>query len=304
MVGAPTSPGTRQLASFDFVTVDVFTDRRFGGNPLAVFLDGQGLTDAEMLALSGEMNLSETTFVLPPADPANTARVRIFDRTHEMAFAGHPMVGTGWVLARAGWGDSKSLRFEVPAGVVEVSVDLEANEARIKAPRPLSIGEQLDTDLIAACVGLEAGDVLTNRHAPLVASLGTAFVLVELAPETVSRLQPDLSAFRRAVARYPDLADRLNIYAYARVGDGLHCRMFAPLSDTFEDPATGSAATTLAALTLSLSGQDQGAWDIRQGAEMGRPSVLRTTAWKAEDGYRASVAGGVIPLFTGRFDRP
>jgi len=292
------------MAGFDFVTVDVFTDRQFGGNPLAVFLDGRGLSDAEMLALSGEMNLSETTFVLPPQDPANTARVRIFDRTHEMAFAGHPMVGTGWVLARAGWGDGKSLRFEVPAGIVEVSVDLEANEARIKAPRALTVGEQLDPSLIAACIGLQSDEILTDRHGPLVASLGTAFVLVEIAPETVSRLQPDLSAFRQAVASYPDMASRLNIYAYARVDEGLHCRMFAPLSDTFEDPATGSAATTLAALSLSLSGEDKGAWDIRQGAEMGRPSLLKTTAWKADDGYRASVAGGVVPMFSGRFERP
>lgn len=85
-----------------FVTLDVFTDRRFGGNPLAVFPDARGITDAEMQALAAEFNLSETTFVLPPADPANTARVRIFNRVAEMPFAGHPSVGTAWVLAQAG----------------------------------------------------------------------------------------------------------------------------------------------------------------------------------------------------------
>ena len=292
------------MAGFDFVTVDVFTDRQFGGNPLAVFLDGRGLSDIEMLALAGEMNLSETTFVLPPEDPANTARVRIFDRTHEMAFAGHPMVGTGWVLARAGRGDGKALRFEVPAGIVEVEVDLEANEACIKAPRPLSLGESLDPVLIGACLGLAAEDILLERHGPIVASLGTAFVLVEMTASAVKRLQPDLAAFRQVAARYPEQENRINIYAYARTPDGLHCRMFAPLSDTFEDPATGSAATTLAAFTLSLSGEANGAWDITQGVEMGRPSQLKTTAWKAEDGYRASVAGGVVPMFSGRFERP
>ena len=83
------------MPRYTFVTVDVFTDRSFGGNPLAVFPDARGLGDADMQALAAEFNLSETTFVLPPADRANTARVRIFNRRHEMPFAGHPNVGTG-----------------------------------------------------------------------------------------------------------------------------------------------------------------------------------------------------------------
>ncbi|WP_304190927.1 PhzF family phenazine biosynthesis protein, partial [Phenylobacterium aquaticum] len=90
------------MPTYAFVTVDVFTDTRFGGNQLAVFPDARGLSDAQMQALAAEFNLSETTFVLPPEDPAHTARVRIFNRTAEMPFAGHPNVGTGWVLAQAG----------------------------------------------------------------------------------------------------------------------------------------------------------------------------------------------------------
>src|SRR5258708_18671243 len=90
------------MPRFTFVTVAVFTDRRFGGNPLAVFPDAAGMSDSDMQALAAEFNLSETTFVLPPADPANTARVRIFNRKTEMPFAGHPNVGTGWVLAGLG----------------------------------------------------------------------------------------------------------------------------------------------------------------------------------------------------------
>src|SRR6188474_3141882 len=100
------------MRTFAFVTVDVFTDRRFGGNPLAVFPDARGLSDAEMQSITAEFNLSETTFVLPPADPANTARVRIFNRVHEMAFAGHPNVGTGYVLAQQGREKNGVLRFE------------------------------------------------------------------------------------------------------------------------------------------------------------------------------------------------
>ena len=108
------------MPSFSFVTVDVFTDRRFGGNPLAVFPDARGLSDADMQALAAEFNLSETTFVLPPADPANTARVRIFNRRAEMPFAGHPNVGTGWVLAKQGRATNGTLRFEEIAGLVEI----------------------------------------------------------------------------------------------------------------------------------------------------------------------------------------
>src|ERR671921_52951 len=108
------------MRSFSFVTVDVFTDRRFGGNPLAVFPDAQGLSDGEMQSLAAEFNLSETTFVLPPADPANSARVRIFNRTAEMPFAGHPNVGTAYVLARLGLVAGDALRFEELAGTVVV----------------------------------------------------------------------------------------------------------------------------------------------------------------------------------------
>ena len=100
------------MRTFSFVTVDVFTDRRFGGNPLAVFPDAHGMTDDEMQSLAAEFNLSETTFVLPPADAANTARVRIFNRRSEMPFAGHPNVGTGFVLAGLGSGRAGVLTFE------------------------------------------------------------------------------------------------------------------------------------------------------------------------------------------------
>src|SRR6185437_13098639 len=100
------------MRRYDFVTVDVFTEHRFGGNPLAVFPDARGLSDAEMQALAAEFNLSETTFVLPAEDAANTARVRIFNRRAEMPFAGHPNVGTGWVLAQHGHAKNGLLRFE------------------------------------------------------------------------------------------------------------------------------------------------------------------------------------------------
>src|SRR5689334_23690782 len=128
------------MARFSFITVDVFTDRRFGGNPLAVFPDARGLSDADMQALASEFNLSETTFVLPPSDKANTARVRIFNRRHEMPFAGHPNVGTGWVLARQGRAKNGMLRFEELAGLVEIEAGADA--ITIAAPQPLSLGPE------------------------------------------------------------------------------------------------------------------------------------------------------------------
>src|SRR6185295_11619144 len=125
------------MPTYAFVTVDVFTDRRFGGNPLAVFADARGMSDGDMQALAAEFNLSETTFVLPPADPANSARVRIFNRKSEMPFAGHPNVGTGWVLAKRGRATDGRLRFEGIAGLVDVAVDGET--ITIDAPQPLQV---------------------------------------------------------------------------------------------------------------------------------------------------------------------
>lgn len=291
------------MPSYPFETVDVFTDRRFGGNQLAVFTDARGLSDAQMQALAAEMNYSETTFVLPPDDPANTARVRIFHRTAEMPFAGHPNVGTACVLAAHGRDSDGLLLFEELAGLVEVRVARHADGlvtgATIAAPQALSLGIQLPADAIAACVGLDARDVLTGRHPPQQASLGVKFVLVEVAPEALARATPDIAAYRRLADANPALEGRLSIFFYAWVGGNVRARMFAPLAGTWEDPATGSASATLAALTLSLSGEDSLAFEIAQGVEMGRPSLLHVTARRAGGEIRATVGGGCVPVLRG-----
>jgi trans-2,3-dihydro-3-hydroxyanthranilate isomerase len=291
------------MKSYEFVTVDVFTDRRFGGNPLAVFPDAQGLSDAEMQSLATEFNLSETTFVLPPADPANTARVRIFNRSAEMPFAGHPNVGTGWVLAGRGRAKDGVLRFEEIAGLVEIKV--EPDGVTIAAPQPLSLGAEMPADLLAGCVGLEAREVVTSSHRPVMASVGNSFVVAEVTPDALTRATPDLARFRDAVTVFPALGPRrLPLYLYAQdektaASTRLRARMFSPLSGTVEDAATGSAATPLAALLLSLGTQQMHRYDITQGVEMGRPSLLRASAHRATDGIRASVGGGCVPVFRG-----
>ena len=296
------------MRTFAFVTVDVFTDRRFGGNPLAVFPDAQGLSDGEMQSLAAEFNLSETTFVLPPSDPANTARVRIFNRTSEMPFAGHPNVGTGWVLNRLGRARDGVLRFEEIAGLVDVLVAGDGS-VTIAAPQPLSLGAEMPVDLLASCIGVAPGDVVVSAHRPVVASVGNSFVLAELAPAALTHAAPDLTRFKAAVEVFTALGPRrLPLYLYAHDGQAtgqagdttrLRARMFSPLSGTIEDAATGSAATPLAALLLSLSGKNDARYDIVQGVEMGRPSLLACTARRASVGIRASVGGGCVPVLKG-----
>jgi trans-2,3-dihydro-3-hydroxyanthranilate isomerase len=288
---------------FPYETVDVFTDRPFGGNPLAVFTDARGLSDAQMQALAAEMNYSETTFVLAPDDPANDARVRIFHRTAEMPFAGHPNVGTACVLARHGRDRDGVLRFEQKAGLVEIAVERDAagavTGAIIAAPQALSLGIDLPVAEIAACAGLSANDIVTAAHKPVHASVGVKFVLTQVKPEALAGATPDLTVFRELVRQHGELAGRLSLFLYARDGDMIRARMFAPLAGTWEDPATGSASAALGALLLSLDGDDKAALTITQGVEMGRPSLLKVSSWRAEDGFHSRVGGTCIPMFRG-----
>lgn len=286
---------------YPFVTVDVFTQARFGGNPLAVFTDATGLSDAQMQSLAAEMNLSETTFVLPPADPAHTARVRIFNRTAEMPFAGHPSVGTGYVLAQRGAGGVLTL--EVPAGVVEVNVDRDAQGAPIgaviAAPQPLSLGAEFDVDAIAACAGIDPAAVVVSEHRPVEASVGVGFVIAQVTEAALAKASPNLAAFRAAADKYADGAERLSLHLYSREQGRIRARMFAPLSGTWEDAATGSANAALAALLLSLTADQAGKYEVSQGTEMGRPSRLKLTARRQDGEIRSTVGGGCVPVFRG-----
>ncbi|MBY0520248.1 MAG: PhzF family phenazine biosynthesis protein [Sphingomonas sp.] len=293
------------MGGFSFETVDVFTDRRFGGNPLAVFTDARGLDPAMMQAIAAEMNLSETAFVLPPENAVNDARVRIFNRSAEMPFAAHPSIGAACVLARQREHRGDRLRLEVPAGVVEAVLEREGGlvtGAAIAAPQPLTTGETIEPAAIAGCIGLPTDAVLTDRHLPIEISVGVGFVAAELRPDMMVAAVPDIARFRSVRAAMTGDGDRLSLIVYARAGDQLHARMFAPLAGTPEDPATGSANAALAALMLSLDGGDSARFTSRQGIEMGRPSTLRLTAARTSVGITATVAGGCVPMFTGSFD--
>jgi trans-2,3-dihydro-3-hydroxyanthranilate isomerase len=290
------------MPSYRFRTVDVFTTRRFGGNPLAVFPDARGISDHDMQLLASEFNLSETTFVLPPDNPENTAKVRIFNRTHEMPFAGHPMVGTAYVLAEAADEFVETLRFEVPAGIVTVRLDRKdgtLHGATINAPRSLSLGPQIACEWIAACVGLTSADVLISSHLPTEASVGNTYVIAEVTEAALHKAAPETAAFHKLLEAHPALNGRFSLYLYARADSEIHARMFAPLAGTPEDPATGSAATPLAALLLSISGRDSDAFLIHQGTKMGRPSLLHTAAYRTSNGIHASVGGSCVPVLEG-----
>ena len=296
--------GSTDMRRYSFVTVDVFTNQRFGGNPLAVFPDARGMSDAEMQSLAAEFNLSETTFVLPPDDSANTARVRIFTRTTEMPFAGHPNVGTGYVLAQQGRDKNGKLLFEELAGLVEVQIERDGSGApvgaTIAAPQPLSLGVELPVEEIAACAGLTASEVIVAAHRPVQASLGNPFVIAEVEAAALKRAAPDIAAFRKSVTRESALKGRLGLYLYAHEGEGrVQARMFAPLGGTFEDPATGSAAGPLGALLLSLSSDAEKRLDIHQGVVMGRPSLLQVVARSGADGISATIAGQCVPVLRG-----
>jgi trans-2,3-dihydro-3-hydroxyanthranilate isomerase len=295
---------------FEYVTVNVFTGTRFAGNPLAVFPDARGLTDAQMQALAAEFNLSETSFVLPPDNPQHHARVRIFTPRRELPFAGHPNVGTGYVLASRMVNPPEHLVFEELAGLVRVHLlrgaDRAITGARISAPRALSIDIAIPTELVAACASLQPTDILTTAHSPLVASVGTPFVLAEVASvAALSRASPDIGAFRAAVTELPEIAERFALMLYARRdGDAtrLRARMFAPLAGIMEDPATGSACAALAALLTSLAPGENADlhYEIEQGVEIGRPSQIIAGAHKTAEGpVLATVAGSCVPVMRG-----
>lgn len=293
------------MTSYAFQTVDVFTERRFGGNPLAVFTDARGLSTAEMQALAFELNLSETTFILPPENDENSARVRIFNRTAEMAFAGHPSIGTAFVMARSGLAQGDQLRLEAPAGVIAVALEREQGDVvggRITAPQPLSTGADIPAAVVAACVGFDAEAVVTTTHAPIFASVGVWFALAEVGADALARCAPDVAAFRRAIGAGHVREGRLSLFVYAREGGDVRARMFAPVSGTWEDAATGSASATLAALLLRCSTANENAFTIRQGEEMGRPSLLRVGATRQGGDIRATVAGRCVKVLRGEAD--
>lgn len=302
------------MDSIAYVTVDVFASERFSGNQLAVIPDARGLSDAQMQHIAAEFRYSEVTFVLPPEDPANTAKVRIFTPTMEIPFAGHPNVGTAFVLGRQsdifGKPVGNVLRFEEKAGLVEAALIRDDGRhmigAGIFAPQPLSLGPQVDSEIIASCASIEARAIRTETHAPVIASVGLPFAVAEVADlETLARTCPNTAAFAEAGRRYSPDDDQFALFLYTRLPQNtwhLRARMFAPLDNVIEDPATGSASGALSALLVSLLPDSDLDMDIviEQGVEMGRRSMIELNVRKSEGLVRSvRIAGRCISVMQG-----
>ena len=297
-----------------YITVDVFTDRAFGGNPLAVVLDAGGLSTAQMQAIAIEFNYSETTFVLPPRDRAHDAEVRIFTVTAEIPFAGHPNVGTAFVLATLAKEPKPRLLFEEKAGLVPVEILRERERvvgAELTAPQPLSRLTQVSAAQAAGCISLTAADIRTDRHAPQIVSVGMPFLVAELhSREALRRARPDAAAFERLLPCDGAFA----IYFYTRDVPSaeapceLQARMFHPGSSGLtEDPATGSATVAAAALLADLDPMRDGELKLRigQGFDMGRPSLLLTRVRKRNGEIVSSHVGGqCVQMMEGSFRLP
>ena len=294
----------------DFVTVDVFTDRQFGGNPLAVVPDARGLTSVQMQTIATEFNLAETTFVLPPKDATHTAQVRIFTPRAEMPFAGHPNVGTAFVLARATASAARpavadTMMFEEKAGIVPI-VLLKAGPrvtgARLAAPQRFSIGKEIPPEIVAAACAISANDIDTRAHRPCIASCGTPFVFAELKSRAaLAAARPRVEIF----AEHLPVTKATGVHLYvqaATAGSDIETRMFAPLHGIPEDPATGSANVALIGFLAKLRPELDSTLTrtISQGVDMGRPSLMQALAEKRFGAVVATYIGGTcVPVMSG-----
>jgi len=284
---------------YKYITCDVFTDTRFGGNPLAVLPHAEGLSDRQMQQIAREFNFSESTFVFP-SPAGHTRSVRIFTPAREVPFAGHPNVGTAFVLAGAGeFGaidGSLRVTFEEKAGVVPVTIHA-ANgtitNCELTAPQALSLGKTISVRLLASAVSLAVEDIVTETHSPQVASVGLPFVMAELRDRSaLERARASLAGFDAILA--DEVRPSIYLYAKSRDEFDLRARMFAPLSGVAEDPATGSAGCAIAGLLAHFDAKRSATYGYRiaQGVEMGRPSILAARAEKANGTVTATGVGG------------
>jgi trans-2,3-dihydro-3-hydroxyanthranilate isomerase len=285
----------------NFVTVDVFTDQQFGGNPLAVVLNSHGLTTEQMQSIAAEFNIAETTFVLPPKSPHHTAEVQIFTPRAELPFAGHPNIGTAFVLATLGnpYGSiiSDPLVFEEKAGLVKLDLIRNGTSiigARLAAPQPLVRSEDIAPDVVATACSIGVSDIETANHPPCIGSSGVPFVFAELkSRSSLTAARPKSEIISKHLGA--DRATGILLYTHNKGDDvDIQARMFAPLYGIPEDPATGSANVTLAGLLVSLRGERDLTLQLRiaQGVDMGRPSLLEATAEKRNGQIAGMWIGG------------
>ncbi len=279
------------MGRLTYEIVDVFTDRPFAGNPLAVVLGAEGLSSAAMQAIAAEFHLSETAFVLPPGAGA-TYRVRIFTPARELPFAGHPSVGTAVTLARLGLIPLGEVVQECGAGLLPVTV--EHDRATLTGGAP-TVGGEIDPGPLLAAVDLAAGDYA--GPAPRLAGTGIEFPFLSVRADAV--------ALARVVG--PDI-DNVTVFSWDPATRTAHTRMFAPGFGVPEDPATGSSALAFGVWLVAsglVPADGATAYTVSQGTEIGRPSTLDCVV-TAEAGsvVRTTVTGGVAPVARGEIVTP
>ena len=287
------------MPPYQMTLVDVFTRTRFGGNQLAVFPSAKGLSDEEMQAIAREMNFSETTFVLPPTDPTADARVRIFTPGRELPFAGHPVVGTAFVLTPGH--ARRELRLELGIGTLGVLADPgDGNVGSATMEQPLPAFEpapSADPAVLAGLLGLEPSDVMAETPAEI-GSAGNPFLYVRLASlDAVRRARGVADAFERYFAGHGRAALYLFSAQTETAAASAHARMFSLALGAAirEDPATGSAAGPAGAYLLRHGLAAPGRLILEQGYEMLRPSQIEV-GLTVTDGTlnRVTVGGGVV----------
>ncbi len=290
---------------YRYRTVDVFTDQPLQGNPLAVFPDGRGLGDATMQQIARELNLSETVFVLPARDPACVARARIFTPSAELAFAGHPTLGTAFVVCDEGMVAAPAERFAFGEGVGAVAVRIDRSDgfmAWLTTP-PISFGATYDRAACARAVRLSADDLCPDVPAQVVTAGAPGVFIAVRDPAAVDRAALDLAALRCAV----DDPSILETFVFAPTPQGAYARMFAPELGIPEDPATGGLTGPLAAFMMKygLAAHADGTRLIsEQGVKLGRRSVVHI-AIHGEHGTRGiEIGGAVAPLAEGAMSVP
>ncbi len=272
---------------------DVFTQTQFGGNTLAVVTQADHLSDTQMQSIAREFNFPETAFVLP-AHRGGDFHVRIFTPNIELPFAGHPNIGTAFVLYQMGASHKANghFVFEELAGDVPVSFTPQAEYFELASPEALSLGDRFSAIALAQALSLEERDIELNAHPPQVASVGAPFVMVELASnDALSRAKVNTEG----LAKLNDKAQAPMLHCYVKNADStINARMFAPQHGIPEDPATGSANCALAGLlaTLDPSADKNFTWHVSQGVEMGRPSQLTIKANKQNGDVTQCKVGG------------
>jgi trans-2,3-dihydro-3-hydroxyanthranilate isomerase len=286
-----------------FTTLDVFTDRPFGGNPLAVFCDQPEISTQRMQTIAREFNLSETVFIVPPRDARALRRLRIFAPTVDMRFAGHPTIGAAHAIVEAGIakfeGNAATFALELEVGLVPITVtrrDRGPPFVQLTAARlPERLGTAPSRAALAEILGLAEEQVLSEKQCGQAWSCGTPFVFVPVRDRAaLAAAKPDSSRWSQTLR---DAGAALT-FVFCRdpelPGSNLRARMFAPDLGIGEDPATGSAAAAfagyLAACEPPVTGTHR--WVVEQGFEMGRPSILHVEADVSEGRVTAVRVGG------------